>query len=270
MSPAAGRVDAGAGHRSSLARRAEPAATERGTRLNRYLAARGVASRRGADAMALAGRVTVNGRPAEPGQLVDERNDVVTVDGRAVPQPVARRTLLVNKPRGVVSTRRDPQGRATVLDLVDDPAGLFPVGRLDADSRGLLLLTTDGELALRLTHPRHGVVKRYRITGHGHVRDRALRALEHGVELDDGPARALSARRAGVHCGDDVIELEMAEGRRREVRRLCAATGIAVVDLQRVAVGPVELGRLHEGTSRPLRPAEVRRLYAAAGLAPPT
>jgi 23S rRNA pseudouridine2605 synthase len=239
------------------------------TRLNRYLAARGVASRRGADALVVAGRVRVNGRAAQPGQLVDEQRDSVTVDGRPVPPPLVRRTLVVNKPRGVVSTRRDPQGRPTVLDLVDDPQGLFPVGRLDADSRGLLLLTTDGELAVRLTHPRHGVVKRYRVTAHGHVPDRALRAMERGLELDDGPARAVSARRVGMHAGSDVVEVAMAEGRKREVRRLCSAAGVTVADLQRVAIGPLELGRLHEGTSRPLRPAEARRLYEAAGLAAP-
>ena len=269
MSPAAGRVDTDAVPGRAATRRTPPASRPGGTRLNRYLAARGIASRRGADALVLAGRVSVNGRPAQPGQLVEEW-DAVTLDGRPVPPPVGRRTLLVNKPRGVVSTRRDPQGRPTVLDLVDDPSGLFPVGRLDADSRGLLLLTTDGELALRLTHPRHGVVKRYRVTARGHVPDRALRALERGIELDDGLARAVRARRAGVHAGDDVVEVAMAEGRKREVRRLFAAAGIAVGDLQRVAIGPLELGRLHEGASRPLRPAEARVLYAAAGLDPPS
>jgi 23S rRNA pseudouridine2605 synthase len=240
-----------------------------GVRLNRYLAARGIASRRGADELALEGRVTVNGVPAAPGTLVDDARDEVRVDGRSVPRPLARRTLLVNKPLGVVSTRSDPQGRPTILDLVDDPAGLFPVGRLDIDSRGLLLLTTDGELALRLTHPRHGVTKRYHVTVRGHAPERSLRAMERGVELQDGPARVLSARTVGAHAGQDVVELVMAEGRKREVRRMCAAVGLTVVDLQRVAIGPVQLGRLHEGTSRPLRPTEERELYAAAGIPQP-
>lgn len=266
----AGRT--GAASAGAVARLLEAArAKERvatGTRLNRYLAARGVASRRGADALVIAGRVSVNGRAAQPGQVVDEMRDSVTIDGRPVPLPLPLRTLIVNKPRGVVSTRRDPQGRPTVLDLVDDPAGLFPVGRLDVDSRGLLLLTTDGDLALRLTHPRHGIVKRYRVTAHGHVPDRVLRAMKHGLELDDGPARAVGARRVDVRHGDDIVEIAMAEGRKREVRRLCSAAGVTVADLQRVAIGPLELGRLREGTSRPLRPAEARQLYAAVGLAP--
>lgn len=238
------------------------------TRLNRYLAARGVASRRGADELAVAGRVRVNGVPAPPGSLVDERSDAVTVDGRPVPAALPRRTILLNKPRGVLSTRHDPRGRPTVLDLVDDPAGLFPVGRLDADSRGLLLLTTDGELALRLTHPRHGVAKRYRVTVHGRAGDRALRTVESGVDLEDGPARALSARRVGTSGGSDVVDVVMTEGRNREVRRLLGAAGLRVDDLQRVALGPLELGRLREGTSRPLRPAEARAVYEAAGLGP--
>ncbi len=245
-----------------------PAAERSRQRLNRYLAGRGVASRRGADLLIEAGRVAVNGRVAALGTLVDPALDGVSVDGRPVPQEVERRTVMVNKPVGVVSTRRDPGGRPTVLDLVEDATGLFPVGRLDVDSRGLLLLTSDGELALRLTHPRHGIRKLYRVAVRGRVSYAALRTLRSGVVLEDGPARALSAAMVDDRRGDTVVEVEMGEGRRREVRRLCAAAGLAVTDLQRVGFGPLRLGRLAEGMSRRLRPAEVAELRAATGLDP--
>ena len=176
---------------------------------------------------------------------------------------------MLNKPMGVVSTRRDPGGRPTVLDLLEDATGLFPVGRLDADSRGLLLLTTDGELSLRLTHPRHGIRKRYLVAVRGRVPSGALRTLRAGVQLEDGPARALSASVTGERRGDTLVEVEMGEGRRREVRRLCAAAGLVVTDLQRVGFGPLQLGRLAEGASRRLRPAEEAELRVATGLAEP-
>jgi pseudouridine synthase len=237
-------------------------------RVNAFLSHRGVASRRAADRLVEAGRVSVNGRPARAGALVDS-GDAVTVDGRPVPERLPRRTVMVNKPRGVVSTRRDPGGRPTVLDLVDDPAGLAPVGRLDLTSRGLLLLTSDGELALRLTHPRHGVTKRYRVLVAGSTSAAARRRMVRGVELDDGPAHALEVLPAGHRGADEVLEVLMAEGRKREVRRLCAATGLRVLDLERIAIGPVHLGRLRSGDWRRLTARELSELYAAAGLVPP-
>jgi pseudouridine synthase len=238
-------------------------------RLNRYLARHGVASRRGADALIEQGRVQLNGRPTRLGTVVDPAGDRVTVDGRPVGEALPLRTLVLNKPTGVVSTRTDPHGRRTVLDLVEDPRGLYPVGRLDADSRGLLLLTSDGELALRVTHPRHGITKRYRATVTPHATAHAVRQITHGVELSDGPARALEARLTGGDRYGDIVEVLMAEGRKREVRRLFAATGLRVVDLTRTHVGPVALGRLREGHARPLSHAEEQRLYAAVGLTPP-
>lgn len=238
-------------------------------RLNRYLARHGVASRRRADLLVEQRRVQVNGAIAALGTLVDPDADQVTVDGRPVAAPVPLRTLMLNKPTGMVSTRTDPQGRPIVLDLVDDPRGLYPVGRLDADSRGLLLLTSDGDLALRLTHPRYGIAKVYRATVDGHAGPAVLRRLTEGVHLDDGPARAVAARPAGSSRAGEVVELTMAEGRKREVRRLFAALGLRVVDLCRVAVGPVQLGHLREGQARPLTPAEQRSLYEAVGLTPP-
>ena len=177
---------------------------------------------------------------------------------------------MLNKPPGVLTTRHDPQGRPTVLELVDDPSGLFPVGRLDADSGGLLLLTTDGELAFRLAHPRHGVTKQYRVTVAGHVPTGALARIAAGVELDDGPARALAARVARRSGGRETVEVTMAEGRKREVRRLFAAVGLEVVDLVRVAFGPLRLGRLAAGGVRRLTREEEAAVYASVGLPGPS
>jgi len=237
--------------------------TGQGERLNRYLARRGFASRRSADALIGAGRVTVNGRPGAIGAVVDPEADSVAVDGRLVTPAAATVTLALNKPAGVVTTRRDPQRRPTVMDLVAAVPGLVPVGRLDTDSRGLLLLTTDGELAHRLTHPRYGVVKRYRVRADRPVSDAVLAALRRGAELDDGWARPHGVQRAGTERELDIV---MGEGRKREVRRLCAAAGLGIADLARVAVGPVALGDLPEGASRPLTSREQRELRRAAGL----
>jgi len=235
-----------------------------GERLNRFLARRGVASRRAADQLIAAGRVHVNRAPARLGLVIDPERDTVSVDGRGVTRSVEQPvTLVLNKPAGVVTTRADPQRRRTVMDLVEPVPGLVPVGRLDADSRGLLLLTTDGDLAHRLTHPRFGVRKRYRLTVAPPAGDDQLEQLTQGVLLEDGPARALEVRRASR---PGAIEVVMAEGRRREVRRLCSAVGLEVTDLQRRAIGPVQLGRLAEGSARRLTAPEERALRKAVGL----
>jgi 23S rRNA pseudouridine2605 synthase len=246
-----------------------PATPVAGERLNHYLARHGVASRRGADALIEQGRVHVNGSPTRLGTLVHPVADHVTVDGKPIGEAVPLRTLVLNKPTGVVSTRTDPQRRHTVLDMVEDPRGLNPVGRLDADSRGLLLLSSDGALALRVTHPRYGITKRYRVTVEDHVPKAALRRITEGVHLDDGPARALEAHPVASTRTGEVVEVVMAEGRRREVRRLFAAAGLRVSDLCRVGVGPIQLGRLREGQARPLNAVEERALYEAVCLTPP-
>jgi pseudouridine synthase len=239
------------------------AASNGGERLNRFLARRGVASRRAADELIAAGRVRVNGATAGVGTRVDVDADAVTVDGRRIPgarpHPV---TLALNKPAGVITTLHDPQGRPTVRHLVPAVAGLVPVGRLDADSRGLLLLTSDGELAHRVAHPRHGLRKTYRVTPTTALTDDQVRAMIAGVVLDDGPAAAIDVR--GVP-GSSVVDVVMAEGRKRVVRRLFSAVGNGVVDLCRVAVGPIELGDLAEGESRALDDEEVVSLRRAAG-----
>jgi 23S rRNA pseudouridine2605 synthase len=236
-----------------------------GERLNRFLARRGVASRRHADELISDGRVTVNGGTGQLGSVIDPKRDTVRVDGKTVPgEPAVTVTIVMNKPAGVVTTRHDPQRRPTVMQLVQPVPGLVPVGRLDADSRGLLLLTNDGELAHRVSHPKFGVHKRYRVVIDGDASDGQLSRMTKGIKLDDGVARALEARR-GRRPG--TIEVVMGEGRRREVRRLCDAVGLRVVDLVRVAVGPVELGRLPEGKTRPLSEPESASLMRAVGLA---
>ena len=231
-------------------------------RLNRYLARRGVASRRGADVLIAAGRVTVNGEPGRLGSVVAPARDHVSVDGREVGETLGL-TVALNKPPGVVTSRRDPQRRRTVMQLVEAAPGLVPVGRLDVESRGLLLLTTDGELAHRVSHPRYGVRKRYRVRVEPPPSDDQVRRLVEGVVLEDGPARAVEARRGRDGA---VLDLTMAEGRKREVRRLCAAVGLRVTDLVRTAVGPIRLDHLAEGSSRPLTADEERRLRDAVGL----
>ena len=236
-------------------------------RLNRLLADRGVASRRSADRLIAAGRVLVDGRrPPRSGCLVDQ-GAVVLVDGR----PIAERSpgpmyLVLNKPPGVVSTARDPLGRATVVDTVAQGPRVFPVGRLDLASRGLVLLTNDGELALRLTHPRYRVPKHYRVAVGGWPQVAQLSHLRAGAMLEDGPATPLLVAEEGAWPGGRRLRIVIADGRNQEVRRLCAAVGLRVHDLQRVGIGPLRLGGLPEGTVRELGPRELERLRVAGGL----
>jgi 23S rRNA pseudouridine2605 synthase len=234
-------------------------------RLNRFLARRGVASRRGADVLIADGRVTVNGAVCPLGTVIHPASDRVAVDGHRIPARAVAVTIVLNKPVGIVTTRSDPYQRRTVMDLIAPVPGLVPVGRLDADSRGLLILTTDGDLAHAVSHPRHGVTKRYLATLDRAISNQQLAFITSGVELEDGPARALDAQRAG---SDSVVEVVMSEGRKREVRRLFAAVGLDVRDLVRTAIGPLELGDLPEGEARALTRPELSRLRAAAGVAP--
>jgi 23S rRNA pseudouridine2605 synthase len=230
-------------------------------RLAKFLAHAGVASRRGAEEVVRAGRVTVGGQiVTDPARDVDERSGVA-VDGAPVSGAEERVTHLVHKPAGVVSTARDTHGRPTVVGLVAGPGRLYPVGRLDADATGLILLTNDGDLAELLTHPRHEVPKTYVATlASPPVREPALRALREGVELDDGPTAPARARRLSA----DRIELTITEGRNRQVKRMCEAVGHRVRALHRTRLGPLRLGDLPPGASRRLSPAEVERLRRAA------
>lgn len=237
-------------------------------RLGRFLARSGVASRRGADRLLEQGRVEVNGRKAPPqGMLVDPVQDRITLDGRLLADHLQpRRYLALNKPAGVVSTAHDPGGRPTVLDFAPDASGLFPVGRLDIDSRGLILLTDDGDLAMRLTHPRYGVPKTYRLTVPGPVSLRQLERLRQGPELDDGPTHPLSVRVSRLSSRRTILEVVIAEGRQRELRRMCSAVGVPLSDLLRVGIGGVRLGTQPEGSIRELSHGEVRRLQVLVGI----
>lgn len=195
----------------------------------------------------------------DPARDVDETSGVV-VDGEAV-APEALEVHVLNKPAGVVSTARDTHGRRTVTQLVPSSRRLYPVGRLDAETTGLILLTNDGELANRLTHPRYGVPRTYRArVERPPVPEHALRRLRHGVELDDGPTAPAKVRQVAA----GVLELTIAEGRKRQVRRMCEAVGHPVVELERIAFGPLRLGDLGRGRHRRLSPEEVEQLRRAA------
>ncbi|MFH2072793.1 MAG: pseudouridine synthase [Actinomycetota bacterium] len=223
-----------------------------------------MASRRAAEDLIRDGRVTVDGTPAHLGQKIEMDTAVVEVDGIRLPVRPDLIYLLLYKPVGVVSTADDPQGRQTVVDLVDAGVRVYPVGRLDADSEGLLLLTNDGDLTKLITHPRHGITKTYLARVAGHPGKAALRDLAEGVELDDGPARALSARVIDRFGDEALVEVVMTEGRNREVRRLMEAVGHPVRRLVRTAIGPVTDRDLAPGDHRTLTLDEVRSLYAAA------
>jgi 23S rRNA pseudouridine2605 synthase len=237
-----------------------PDADAEGPRLQKVLAAAGLGSRRVCEELIAEGRVKVNDEVAVLGRRVDPEQDRIIVDG--VPLSVRSGLVyyLLNKPVDVVSTASDPQGRPTVVSLVPPEPRVYPVGRLDADSEGLLLLTNDGDLTFRLTHPSFGVEKEYLVAVEGTPRPGALRRLRDGVELDDGltaPARVASA-------GPGALRLVIHEGRNRQVRRMCAAVGHPVTRLVRVRIGPVADRRLAPGEWRELSPAEVRALETAA------
>ena len=227
-------------------------------RLAKHLAHAGVASRRAAERLIFDGRVTVGGRVVrDPARDVDG-SEAIALDGRPVGAAQHERAVyILNKPAGVVSTSRDTHGRRTVVDLVEADRRLYPVGRLDADTTGLILLTDDGELAHRLTHPSFEVPKTYRaVVRNAPVREPALRKLREGVELDDGRTSPAKVRK--ISSGE--VELTIHEGRKRQVRRMLEEVGHRVERLERVAFGPLRLGNLPAGGHRRLTAAEVERL----------
>ena len=223
-------------------------------RLNRFLAAAGLGSRRGVEALIRDGRVTVNGTAATLGQTVEDADDV-RVDGRPVTTE-RHETVLLHKPAGVVTTARDPQGRRTVVDLVDSDVRLFPVGRLDRETTGALLLTNDGELAHRLMHPRHGVEKTYVADVDGDPGPEALERLRRGVELEEGTTAPPTVRR----LGPGRIELRIHEGRNRQVRRMCDAVGHPVRHLHRSQYATLSIDELAPGAWRTLSGDELSGL----------
>jgi 23S rRNA pseudouridine2605 synthase len=213
--------------------------------------------------MVKAGRVTVDGEPAHLGQKIDPDAAIVRVDGIPLPVRPDQVYLLLNKPAGVVSTADDPQGRPTVVNLVDAATRVYPVGRLDAASEGLILLTNDGTLTELITHPSHGVTKTYLALVAGAPSEATLRRLRQGVELEDGPAAARSARIIDRHGDQSLVELVMTEGRKREVRRMFDEIGHPVARLVRTAIGPIADKTIKPGEWRDLSIEEVRDLYAA-------
>jgi 23S rRNA pseudouridine2605 synthase len=230
-------------------------------RLAKYLATAGLASRRSSEAIVRAGRVSVNGLTVtDPARDVSDA-DAVALDGHPISTAHERVVYALNKPAGVVSTARDPQGRPTVVTMVPQTERLYPVGRLDIDTTGLILLTNQGDLAHRLTHPSFEVEKTYRVVvGGPALQERALRTLRDGIELEDGRTAPARVRRVSV----DTLEITIHEGRKRQVKRMCEAIGHPVKRLERVAFGPLTLGDLPRGRWRRLTDAEIEALMAAS------
>lgn len=233
-------------------------------RLQKVLAKAGFGSRRACEELIAKGRVRVNGAPAELGQRVDLDSDAVTVDGVAVSASGQEHVYLaLHKPVGVVTTAKDPDHRQTVLDLVPTHPRLFPVGRLDRDSSGLLLMTNDGDFALKVAHPRYEVPKVYVAEVAGNLHRKHLSALRKGIELDDGLAKAESIKVLGSTQSRAALEVTVREGRTRLVRRMFDAIGLPVESLVRTRIGPVQLGRLKRGGYRALTHAEVAELLGS-------
>jgi pseudouridine synthase len=238
-------------------------------RLNKILAQAGLTSRRGGDRLIVDGHVAVNGAVTlSPATLADPELDTITVDGRRLPPAESKRYLLLNKPRGYVTTLSDPQGRPVVADLVERDVRLYPVGRLDWDVEGALLLTNDGPLTHRLLHPRYALPRVYEALVEGRVVRSDLERWRRGVALDDGPAKPLAVELEGTGARESRVRLTFAEGRKHEVKRFCEALGHRVVALRRIAFGPVVLGALQPGQTRPLTAREVSALRAAVAASP--
>jgi 23S rRNA pseudouridine2605 synthase len=237
-------------------------------RVQKVLANAGVASRRACEQLILSGRVQVNGRVVSLGDKCDPENDALTVDGERVHTDPNKQYVMLNKPRGFVTTYDDPQGRPTVMELINVTQRLYPVGRLDQDTEGLLLLTNDGALTHALTHPSFQVERVYVALVPGPVRKQVISELKAGVELEDGFARPKRAQIRGEEKGKALLEIVMTEGRKREVRRLLGAVGLPVERLARVSYGGVELGDLRQGKWRFLTGKEIAMLFAATKLTP--
>ena len=239
-------------------------------RLQKYLADAGVASRRASEELIAAGRVSVNGETAQLGMSVEPESDVVLLDGKPVAKKEALYTLVLYKPKGVVSTSEDPQGRNTVQEYVKDiPARLYNVGRLDINTEGLLLMTNDGEIAYRMTHPKYSVEKTYYVICDGKLTTSEIASLTNGVQLEDGmtaPARVERVR--PTKTGDTTFLITIHEGRNRQIRRMLEAVGHRTLRLKRERFGPIVLGDMKPGETRVLKQAELNSLREALGLEP--
>lgn len=234
-------------------------------RLQKIIAAAGITSRRAAEELILAGRVAVNGRiVTELGIKADPAADRITLDGTSIKPAEKLYYVLLHKPAGYVTSLKDPQGRQLVTELVKDiGVRLFPVGRLDYNSEGLLLLTNDGAWANRLMHPRHQVDKEYHVRVRGKVDPQQIKRLSDGIELEDGPVRGATVRLLKADQHNDWLSVTIHEGRNRQVRRMCAAVGLSVVRLRRIRYGSLTLGGLKPGEYRLLSRAEAQQLDTA-------
>jgi 23S rRNA pseudouridine2605 synthase len=242
-------------------------AAPEGIRLQKVLAAAGLGSRRGCEELIAAGRVEVNGRVATLGARVDPARDIVRLDGSQVPTAAGLVYFAVHKPRGMLSTMSDERGRSSLAEMVEDlTVTVHHVGRLDADSEGLMILTNDGPLSHRLTHPSFGVAKVYVAEVEGVIPRAVTRSLTEGIELDDGPVRADAVKLVDATKERSVLEVTIHEGRNHVVRRMFDTVGFPVTRLARVAVGPIRLGDLKPGRRRHLQQGEVQSLYRAVGL----
>ncbi|QJB57738.1 pseudouridine synthase [Pseudodesulfovibrio sp. zrk46] len=242
-------------------------------RLNKFIAQCGISSRRGADELVFSGKVTINGTVADsPGIKVNPANDVVKVNGRPAKLPGGKGdiTLLLHKPIEIVTTAKDPQGRKTVLDML--PSKIkemrpFPVGRLDFFSEGLLLLTTDGDLCYRLTHPKYHLAKVYAVTIRGTVPERVIKSMRIGMTLEDGTILApVTVEAKKPIAGTQVLEMTLIQGVNRQIRRMCAENGLTILRLKRIKQGPIDLGKLKRGEWRELSKRELASLKKAVKL----
>lgn len=233
-----------------------------GERLQKVLARAGYGSRRACEILISEQRVTIDGRIAQLGNRVDPERSVICVDGAMAPVAASKVYILLNKPSGIVTTAYDPQGRPTVLSLVESNERIFPVGRLDMNTEGLLILTNDGRLAHLLTHPSSGVAKEYLVRVEGDPSPRALRRLREGVDLDDGRTSPAQVSRVS----EGLLRIVIHEGRNRQVRRMCGAVGHEVTRLVRTRIGPLQDATLAPGMSRQLSLGEVRRLMETVGM----
>ena len=234
-----------------------------GERLQKALARAGLGSRRMAEILIEAGRVTIDGRVAELGNRVDADSQEIRVDGKLVPAAPSAVYFLLNKPTGVITTADDPHGRPTVVEMIDTEVRIFPVGRLDMATEGLLILTNDGRLAHLLTHPSVGIEKEYLVRVEGDPTPSSIRRLREGIELDDGVTAPAQVSRVS----EGVLRIVIHEGKNRQVRRMCEAIGHDVIRLVRTRIGPIHDAKLAPGTSRPLSVGEVRKLMDAVGVA---
>jgi len=242
-------------------------AEARGERLQKVLAAAGLGSRRACEEIIAHGRVSVNGSIVEvPGTRVDPEVDVVEVDGIRLDIQVEPRYFLLNKPPGYLTTLDDPHGRPTILDLFKEEGRFFPVGRLDLESRGLLMMTNNGFVAHRLTHPSFEVDKTYVVRVKGSVAPGALKRLREGVDLEEGRTSPTRVKVVGREGDSTILEFVIHQGWKRQIRRMCDAVGLRVDDLVRTRLGPLSIDRLPEGKSREMTPSEVDDLFKALGL----